>query len=574
MLEGTDIEFTTQLPDENEYPAPLVARCELLECFSEQDDTRTLLAKDRDNDRLYVVKCHLATGPFYNRTEPESLRKLSESPFPRFVAEYRNEYMRCVLREYVEGETLEELAKHTQFSEEDVIRTGIQLCDELKILHSLTPPVIHRDIKPQNVIIRPDGYAVLIDFGISRVITDHDTDMDTVPFGTQGFAPPEQYGFAQTDARSDLYSLGILLSWMLTGKAAPLENADTPLKKALVRCTSFDPRERYESAAQFKKALGQKQSGGRRSKGILWGLLAAGVFCAAVVCAVLLPKMSRKKVTFSDPLLDSAVRLNLGLEEGDKLTEDMLSSVTAVYIVADKAYPDPDSFYPAINQWYADGRSTRGSLRTLEELAPMTGLEQVCIVAQELEDISALASMKQLNKVEFKHNYIADISVLSGMDRLTSVGINDNPVTDISPLADCPNLAFLDLCGVRAYDPQAIENLGNFDYLDLSNPTQSYDYLGGKSILSLHLAWTGLSDLHVLDDVSRLEELDIAHTAVTDLAPLAAHTGLKILNIVAVPADDLSVLLQLPQLHSITISEDLRPLVNELGDVSFSVNIG
>ena len=522
MLEGTDIEFTAQLPDENEYPAPLLARCELLECFSEQDDTRTLLAKDRDNDRLYVVKCHLATGPFYNRTEPESLRKLSESPFPRFVAEYRNEYMRCVLREYVEGETLEELAKHTQFSEEDVIRTGIQLCDELKILHSLTPPVIHRDIKPQNVIIRPDGYAVLIDFGISRVITDHDTDMDTVPFGTQGFAPPEQYGFAQTDARSDLYSLGILLSWMLTGKAAPLENADTPLKKALVRCTSFDPRERYESAAQFKKALGQKQSGGRRSKGILWGLLAAGVFCAAAVCAVLLPKMSRKKVTFSDPLLESAVRLNLGLEEGDKLTEDMLSSVTAVYIVADKAYPDPDSFYPAINQWYADGRSTRGSLRTLGELAPMTGLEQVCIVAQELEDISALASMKQL----------------------------------------------------RAYDPQAIENLGNFDYLDLSNPTQSYDYLGGKSILSLHLAWTGLSDLHVLDDVSRLEELDIAHTAVTDLAPLAAHTGLKILNIVAVPADDLSVLLQLPQLHSITISEDLRPLVNELGDVSFSVNIG
>ena len=393
MLEGTDIEFTAQLPDENEYPAPLLARCELLECFSEQDDTRTLLAKDRESDRLYVVKCHLATGPFYDRAEPEALRKLSEDPFPRFVAEYRNEYMRCVLREYVEGETLEELAKHTHFSEEDVIRTGMQLCDELKILHSLTPPVIHRDIKPQNVIIRPDGCAVLIDFGISRVITDRDTDMDTVPFGTQGFAPPEQYGFAQTDARSDLYSLGILLSWMLTGKAAPPEDTDTPLKKALVRCTAFDPRERYESAAQFKKALGQKQSGGRRSKGILWGLLAAGVLCAAVVCAVLLPKMSRKKVTFSDPLLESAVRLNLGLEEGDRLTEDMLPSVTAVYIVADKAYPDPDSFYPAINQWYADGRSTRGSLQTLDELTQMTGMEQVCIVAQELEDISALASM-------------------------------------------------------------------------------------------------------------------------------------------------------------------------------------
>lgn len=573
MLEGTDIAFAAQLPDEKEYPAALLEKCELLECLSEGEDARTLLARDRESDRLYVVKCDLASGPFYDRTEPESLQKLNADPFPRFVAEYRNENMRCVLREYVEGETLKERAMHTHFSEEDVIRTGMQLCDELMILHSLTPPVIHRDIKPQNVIIRPDGSAVLIDFGISRVVTDHDTDMDTVPFGTQGFAPPEQYGFAQTDARSDLYSLGILLSWMLTGKAAPPENGDTPLKKALVRCTAFDPGERYESAAQFKKALGQKNSCTGRRKGALRGLLAAGVLCAAVVCAVLLPKMGRKKVTFSDPLLESAVRLNLGLEEGDRLTEDMLPCVTAVYIVADKAYPDPDSFYPAINQWYADGRSTRGNLRTLEELAPMTSLEEVCIVAQELEDISALASMKQLGKVEFKHNYIADISVLSGMNRLTSVGINDNPVTDISPLQSCPNLAFLDLCEVRTYDPQAVARLGNFDYLDLSNPTRSYDYLGGKSILSLHLAWTGLSDLHVLDDVDRLENLDIAHTAVTDLSPLAVHTGLKVLNLAAVPAADLSVLLQLPQLQSVTISEDLQPMVNELGEVPFSVNI-
>ncbi len=574
MLEGTDTEFTAQLPDEKEYPAPLLERCELLECLSEGEDTRTLLARDRENDRLYVVKCYLAPGAFYERTEPDALRKLSEDPFPRFAGEYRNDHMRCVLREYVEGETLKELAEHTRFSEEDVIRTGMQLCDELSILHSLTPPVIHRDIKPQNVIIRPDGRPVLIDFGISRVVTDH--EMDTVPFGTQGFAPPEQYGFAQTDARSDLYSLGILLTWMLTGKAAPPEPADTPLKKTLARCTAFDPRERFANAAQFKKALGQKHSYGsvRKGKGVLAGLLAAGVLCAAVICAMLLPKIIRKKVTFSDPLLESAVRLNLGLEEGEKLTEDMLPLVTAVYIVADKAYPDPDSFYPAINQWYADGKPVRGTLTTLEELEPMTGLKEVCIVAQELDDISALAGMKEISKVEFKHNQITDISVLAGMTRLTSVGLNDNPVTDISPLTDCPGLAFLDLCDVRTYDPQVVGQLGNFDYLDLSNPTQSYKYLGAKSVKALHLAWTGLSDLHVLDEVDRLEELDIAHSSVTDLSPLALHRGLKILNLSSIPVSDLSVLLELPQLQSITISEDLRPLVQALGEVSFSVYIG
>lgn len=572
MLEGREIEFTAQLPDEREYPDALLEKCELLECLSEQEDSRTLLARDKDSDRLYVVKCYLAPGPFYDRMEPESLRRLHEEPFPQFAAEFRNENMRCVLREYVEGETLEELAKHTQFSEEDVIRTGMQLCEELRILHSLTPPVIHRDIKPQNVIIRPDGCVVLIDFGISRVLTDQ--NMDTVPFGTQGFAPPEQYGFAQTDARSDLYSLGILLSWMLTGKAAPLENGDTPLQKALVRCTAFDPKERFESAVQFRKALGRTQSYRPGRRAALLGGLAAGALCLAVTGAVLLPKMGRKKVTFSSPLLESAVRMNLGLEEGDPLTKDMLPSVTAVYIVADKAYPDPDSFYPAINQWYADGRPVRGDLKTLEELEPMTGLDQVCIVAQELDDISVLASMKELNKVEFKHNYITDISALAGKERLTYVGINDNPVTDIAPLAECPELAFLDLCDVRSYDPAVVKQLGNFDYLDLSNPTQSYDYLGGKSILSLHLAWTGLNDLHVLDEVARLEELDIAHTAVTDLSPLAVHTGLKILNIASTPVDDLGVLMQLPQLESITISEDMCPLVQALGEVLFSVYVG
>ena len=75
MLEGTDIEIAAQLPDENEYPAPLLARCELLECFSERDDTRTLLAKDRESDRLYVVKCHLASGPFYDRTDPDDAER-------------------------------------------------------------------------------------------------------------------------------------------------------------------------------------------------------------------------------------------------------------------------------------------------------------------------------------------------------------------------------------------------------------------------------------------------------------------------------------------------------------------
>ena len=115
----------------------------------------------------------------------------------------------------------------------------MQLCEQLCALHEMTPPVIHRDIKPQNVVIRPDGRAVLIDFGIARVRTEG--ERDTVAFGTQGFAPPEQYGFSQTDARSDIFSLGILLYWLLHRETKVPREAHTELEKVIARCAFFDP---------------------------------------------------------------------------------------------------------------------------------------------------------------------------------------------------------------------------------------------------------------------------------------------------------------------------------------------
>ena len=160
---------------------------------------------------------------------------------------------------------------------------------------------------------------------------------------------------------------------------------------------------------------------------------------------------------------------------------------------------------------------------------------------------------------------------MTEIDRLTSVGINDNPVRDISPLAACPNLAFLDLCDVRSYEPSAIAQLGNFDFLDISNPTESYRYLDGKSILDLRIAWTGLDDLHVLDHVTRLERLEFDHTEVTELSPLALHKGLRVLNLGSLSVTDFSVLLELPELEEVFASEDQRTAIESLGDVRFTI---
>jgi len=559
------------LPDEGQYPAGLTEEYELLEVLSSTDEDETLLIKNRQDGTLAVAKCYRKTGILYEYSEPEGLRKLNAFPMPRYLAEYRNDDMRCVVREFIPGSTLEEVAEKRKFRTDEIADIGISLCDQLEALHAQQPSIIHRDIKPQNIIVKEDGSVVLIDFGIARTASDKGNESDTIPFGTKGFAPPEQYGFSQTDNRSDIYSLGVLLNWLLHGKAEALKNAANGLERIIERCTAFDPENRYRNIAQVRKALLQEKPENRRKRKLLLG---AGMILLISLCIFTVFCFARGRqgrIEFEEPLVEQAVRLALRIGEKDRIKSHQLREVKGLYVVADKAFSSPDDFYPAINQWYAEGKPTRGNIQKLDDLKMLPNLEQVCFVAQDLEDISALSELKNINKVEFKHDMITDISVLPELKHLTSVGLNGNPIQDISPLARCANLAFLDLCDVRTYDAAVIAQLGNLDYLDLSNPTNSYEYLGEKRILSLRLAWTGLTSLEVLDRVSRLEGLDIAHTAVTELSPLLKHPGLRSLNIAACPIKDPEILLQMPMLEEVIISKEMMPMINELGEIRFTV---
>ena len=558
---------TLLLPDEGEYPAELTESFELLERISGSEDTETLLARDRRIGSKATVKCFRREHPLYEKTEPEAPRRLQAPPLPEFMGEFRNENMRCTVRQYVEGESLAERAARAPLTEEEIRETGIRLCGQLETLHSAEPPIIHRDVKPQNIILREDGTPVLIDFGISRVYAEKDTD--TLIMGTQGFAPPEQYGFAQTDARSDLYSLGMVLRWLLERGGEP---ASAPLEKALRKMTAFDPEQRFQSARQAGKALAAARPATRRRRGFLAALGAALLLACLGIGIAAGIRAARQKAVFSEPLLEKAARLSLGLGEGEFFPKERLSEVRGIYIVADEAFPDADGFYAGVNRWYAAGRqSPRGTLKNLSDLAQMPNLEQVCVAVEQLEDISALEELEQLSKAELKHNEIQNISALAGKKHLSSVGLNDNPVRDLSPLEECPALAFLDLCDVRNYDSRILEKLGNFDYLDLSNPTESWRFLGHRRVSSLALAWTGLTSLEELSGVTRLEDLEISHTAVSDLSPITVHSGLRRLRMAATPVKDLSPLLELPLLETVTLSRDMEGLAEGLEGRRFEI---
>ena len=203
--------------------------------------------------------------------ERETLIRLDHPGIVK-TKDFFQEYDACYLvMEYIEGKSLEifqQSLNQKDINQEQVIRWGIKLSEILTYLHSLKPPIIYRDLKPSNILITPDGDITLIDFGIARVFKE-EALKDTMPFGTHGFAAPEQYGTSQTDIRSDIYSLGATLHYLLTSRdpresqnlfvfppVRTLNSAVYPeLEEIVLKALQIDQDKRYSSAEEVSEAL-------------------------------------------------------------------------------------------------------------------------------------------------------------------------------------------------------------------------------------------------------------------------------------------------------------------------------
>lgn len=157
----------------------------------------------------------------------------------------------AVLEEYVQGDTLAELLMGARLTEREARQVTMQLCQALHVLHSMG--AVHRDVKPENVILRGSD-AVLIDFDAARIYKD-ESESDTQVLGTTGFAAPEQYGIFQSDERADIFSLGVLLNIMLTGKHPSREMAAGKMGRIVRKCTMTAPEQRYQSARALMEVL-------------------------------------------------------------------------------------------------------------------------------------------------------------------------------------------------------------------------------------------------------------------------------------------------------------------------------
>jgi len=205
--------------------------------------------------------------------EAQMLAKLNHPNLPRVTDHFSETGKQYLVMDFIDGQTLEEILNQMSgfLDEKAVVNWGMQLCEVLDYLHHQRPPVIFRDLKPANIMLDRGGKVKLTDFGIARLFKLGKA-ADTASFGTAGYAPPEQYGKGQTDARSDTYALGATLHHLLTKRDPaqtpfsflPVRSLNPKVSQAvdqvISRAVEQDPNQRWQSARQMQRALVSPQA--------------------------------------------------------------------------------------------------------------------------------------------------------------------------------------------------------------------------------------------------------------------------------------------------------------------------
>lgn len=210
-----------------------------------------VLVQDRRNSELCVKK----TLDIYSRDVYEQLASVRIEGVPAVKECVADDGKLIVVEEYVQGRSLKQvLDEHGLLNEEQAYEIAVQLVDILVRLHQLEPAIVHRDIKPSNIIIEKNGHVNLIDFNAARHV-NADKNEDTRMLGTVYFAAPEQFGFGQSDERTDIYGLGATINYIMTGDKPGAGIAECRFSDILKKCLMVDAKDRYQSAAELRGVL-------------------------------------------------------------------------------------------------------------------------------------------------------------------------------------------------------------------------------------------------------------------------------------------------------------------------------
>ena len=309
------------------------------------DETHNIcLVQHTETARTYVKK----TLSLYNKDVFSTLQAHPIVGLPKIFEIFEVDEKLIVIEEYISGITLEKLMeKKGTLSEPEVRDYTVKLCDILTSLHSLNPPVIHRDIKPSNIIITDDDRIVLVDLNGAKQ-AEPDQTKDTVLIGTQGYAAPEQYGFGASNIQTDLYAVGILMSYLLTGDLNQIEQCPKTFKSIIKKCTQLDPSKRYSSATQVKNALLKNTSKGLSTRAVFSITAGIIVVISVIIFCLVLHKTDKPDNTVTSLPTNSSISATEQPISDIPEPTDITSTVTdtptdAPVTPSNTATPEPDT---------------------------------------------------------------------------------------------------------------------------------------------------------------------------------------------------------------------------------------
>lgn len=439
-----------------------------------------------------------------NRQVFEAIQELRSRQIPQVYLMEETEDGLLVAEEYIEGELLSDRIRENTLTEAQYLDIAKQLCTVLAELHNHMPPLIHRDIKPSNIIINSKGIVKLIDFDSSRVYKE-DSDGDTRLLGTEKYAAPEQYGFSQTDSRSDIYSLGVVFGSFSDFFS---EAGRKRWNKLVERCTLFAPESRFQTVEEILREI-IKIENIKTGRTIKMGIGAGALVILAGVMILLLMsgdagKNKEKAGTESIPPaeeISSAIQPEDGTHQGVTPEPSPTSSLTPSSTPSPTPSPTPTSGVLTEDKkrtapvWRDDANDSMDVI-ALKRLIRTRQLVVLYYFKENMNGKDFLYQESRLDRESFVYRGMRMVSEETGDEVRISADVNDGIIKISEEEMKAVKAGFYTL-EVGMYDSYSKEEICNSIYLYVAEndpyeaeemflQNTTFSYYGGEGEV-LHL---------------------------------------------------------------------------------------
>ena len=473
---------------------------------------------------------------------------------------------------------IDEKTENGRFPEAEIIRLGMDICSALELCAAQRPPIIHRDIKYENILATKSGTYKLGDFGVARRLNSSNGEYSIA--GTGHYMAPEVCSSRPYGATADIYSLGIVLYVLANGKrlpfidaqskTAPLKreneeacirrlqgeplppptNASDRLSRVILKACAYEPAERYKTASEFKAALARagedgiaKQKRGHRAKRAgRFFLFCVYMLWSAIVVMFASSNSISKSVgdevfatatdlktngvaeitteTTAEPTTEEPTTEEPTTEE-PTTEEPTTEEPTTEEITTEKPTESPNSTITIGGDEYSiDLREMNLHNKKIEDIGELkyfTNLTELILSYNQISDISALKGLIDLTVLNVEFNQINDISILRGLTNLTVLNVRFNQIGNIGVLRSLTNLTSLNLWSNKIIDIKPLSNLINLTELDLGS-NQIGDIGALEKLTNLHelnLEYNQINDISILKNLTNLTDLNIANNQIS-----------------------------------------------------------